>query len=128
VKSFEKGGGKGKPRYGQLTVCWAKSEDEAIQTAHKIWPNAGLQGELSQILSTVTHFEQATSMVTPAMIAEAVVCGPHPDRHIEKIQEYIDAGYDHVYIHQVGPDQEGFFRFYQKEILPVFQKEAVAAD
>jgi coenzyme F420-dependent glucose-6-phosphate dehydrogenase len=127
VKSFEKGGGKGKPRYGQLTVCWAKSEDEAIQTAHKIWPNAGLQGELSQILPTVTHFEQATSMVTPEMIAKAVVCGPNPDRHVEKIQEYVDAGYDHVYIHQVGPDQEGFFRFYQKEILPIFQKEAVKA-
>lgn len=128
VKSFERAGGKGKPRFAQVTVCWAKSEDEAIQTAHKIWPNAGLQGELSQILPTVTHFEQAVGMVTPEMIAEAVVCGPDPNRHIEKIQEYIEAGFDHIYIHQVGHDQEGFFRFYQKEILPVFQCETVAAD
>lgn len=128
VQSFEKVGGKGKPRIGQMTVCWAKTEDEAVQTAYKIWPNAGLQGELSQILPTVNHFEQAVGMVTPEMVAKAVICGPDPARHIEKIQAYIDAGFDHVYIHQVGHDQEGFFRFYQKEILPSFQRDPIAAD
>jgi hypothetical protein len=46
------------------------------------------------------------------------VCGPDPDRHLEKIREYAKGGFDHVCIHQVGPDQEGFFRFYAREILP----------
>lgn len=127
VQEFEKSGGKGKPRYGQATVCWAKSENEAIETAFKIWPNAGITGELSQVLPTVTHFEQAAKMVTKEMIAEAVVCGPDPKRHKEKIQEYIDAGFDHVYIHQVGHDQEGFFDFYQREILPEFQSQRATA-
>ena len=30
------------------------------------------------------------------------------------------AGYDHVYVHQVGPEQEGMLRFYEREILPHF--------
>jgi coenzyme F420-dependent glucose-6-phosphate dehydrogenase len=30
----------------------------------------------------------------------------------------LDAGYDHVYVHQIGEDQEGFFRFYREEVLP----------
>jgi G6PDH family F420-dependent oxidoreductase len=128
VKQFEKSGGKGKPKYGQVTVCWAKSEKEAIETAYEIWPNAGITGELSQILPTVTHFEQAAKMVTKDMVAEAVICGPDPNRHQEQIQKFVDAGFDHVYIHQVGHDQEGFFNFYQRQILPAFQNEAIPAD
>lgn len=126
VKAYRKEGGKG-PRYGQVTVCWAKSEKEAVKTAHEIWPNSGIKGELSQILPTVTHFEQAAQMVTEEMVAQSVVCGPDPQRHMDKIQTFIDAGYDHVYIHQVGHDQAGFFDFYRREILPEFQRERVTA-
>ena len=54
-------------------------------------------------------------------IAENIVCGPDPERHRTAIQEYVDAGYDHVYVHQVGPDQDGFFDFYEREVLPSFR-------
>jgi coenzyme F420-dependent glucose-6-phosphate dehydrogenase len=121
VQAFQEAGGEGKPCYGQLTVCWAASEAEAMRTTHHWWPNAGLPSPLSQELRTVAHFDQAAKDVTPEKVAESVICGPDPARHIEKIQEFVDAGYDYVYVHQVGPDQEGFFRFYSKEILPQFQ-------
>jgi len=120
-QTFEKAGGKGKPRYGQLTVCWARDEAAARKTALEIWPNGGLSGELSQELPTPAHFEQATKLVTEEVIAESVVCGSDAKRHIAKIQEFVDAGFDHVYIHQVGPDQQGFLDFYQREILPRFR-------
>ncbi|MDQ3248505.1 MAG: TIGR03557 family F420-dependent LLM class oxidoreductase [Chloroflexota bacterium] len=119
VQEFEAAGGDG-PRYGQITVCWAEEEAAAIRTAHEIWPNAGLAGQLNQELRAVAHFEQAVQLVTPQMIVEAVVCGPDPKRYLDKIQKYVDAGYDHIYLHQVGPDQEGFFRFCQREIMPNF--------
>jgi coenzyme F420-dependent glucose-6-phosphate dehydrogenase len=121
IQTFEEAGGRGKPKYGQLTVCWAPSEDEAKQTAHRIWPNGALKGPLSTELALPEHFQQAAQMVTPDDVAEEVVCGPDPQRHLQKIQEYVDAGYDHIYIHQVGPDQEGFFRFYEKEVLPKYR-------
>jgi hypothetical protein len=54
------------------------------------------------------------------MIAKQVVCGPDIDRHLEAIQKYVDAGYDHVYVHQVGPDQEGFIEAYARDVLPRF--------
>ena len=57
-------------------------------------------------------------MVTEDDVAQSVVCGPDPERHLEQIRQYADAGCDHVYVHQVGPDQEGFFRFYEREIFP----------
>jgi len=121
VQEFEDAGGNGKPKYGQITVCWASDEAQAKKTAHEWWPNSGLQGPLSQELALPEHFEQACAMVTEDDVAKKVVCGPDPQRHLEKIQGFVDAGFDHVYIHQVGPDQEGFFRFYQREILPRFR-------
>jgi hypothetical protein len=66
-------------------------------------------------------FEEATKLVTEEMIAEAMPCGPDPERHRQAIQEFVDAGIEHVYVHQVGRDQEGFFRFYEREILPAFR-------
>ena len=118
LEAFESAGGKGKPRFGQVTVCWAKSEAEAKETASEWWPNAAIKGDLSQELPLPSHFEQAAEMVSADDVAEMVVCGPDADSHVAKIREYEEAGYDHVYVHQVGPDQEGFFRFYEQEVLP----------
>jgi G6PDH family F420-dependent oxidoreductase len=117
VGRFEEAGGAGKPRYGQLTVCWAESEREAMRTAHHWWPNAALPGDLGQELALPRHYEQATRVVTPEQVAEAVVCGPDADRHREAIDKFEQAGFDHVYVHQVGPDQQGFMHFYEREIL-----------
>ena len=118
VQQFQASGGDGKPCYGQVTVCWAESEKEARRTAYEQWPNSALTGELTQELRTVAHFEQAAKMVSEDDVAQKIVCGPDCQHHLENIQKFIDAGYDHVYIHQVGPDQEGFFKFYESEILP----------
>jgi coenzyme F420-dependent glucose-6-phosphate dehydrogenase len=121
LKRFEAAGGSGKPSYGQLTVCWAQDEGSARRMAYKYWPTAAVKGELSQELPTPAHFEQAAKMVREEDVAEAIICGPDPERHIAGVREFIDAGYDHVYVHQVGPDQGGFFRFYEQEILPKFR-------
>jgi coenzyme F420-dependent glucose-6-phosphate dehydrogenase len=51
-------------------------------------------------------------------VAEAITCGPDPEQHIAKIRKAVKAGADHVYVHHVGKDQEGFFRFYEREVLP----------
>jgi G6PDH family F420-dependent oxidoreductase len=121
VQTFERSGGKGKPRYAELTVCWAADEASAKKTAHEIWPLAGIGGELSQELPLPRHFEQAAKTVREEDIAESVPCGPDPARHREAIQKYADAGFTHLAVHQIGPDQEGFFKFYEREILPSFK-------
>ena len=117
IEAFERAGGEGKPRYGQLTVCWAETEREAIETAHRWWPNAALKGELGQELPLPRHFEQAAETLSPEQVAASVICGPDPERHRAAISEFEDAVYDHVFVHQVGPDQQGFLRFYERELL-----------
>jgi hypothetical protein len=67
-----------------------------------------LSSEEHAPLDLVRHARRAT--------AEVVVCGPDPDRHLEALEGYVDAGFDHVYVHQVGSDQERFFDFYEREV------------
>jgi coenzyme F420-dependent glucose-6-phosphate dehydrogenase len=121
VDAFGRHGGAPKPVYGQVTVCWGPDEGRARKLAHEWWPNTAVPGELSQELALPRHFEQASSMVREEDVANQVVCGPDADRHRQAIQKYLDAGIDHVYVHQIGPDQTGFFDFYTREVLPRFR-------
>ncbi len=127
LDAFRSAGGTGKPIYGQVTLCWAKNRDEALKTAHSIWPNAAIRGEASQELPVPAHFEQLAEMVTPEQVAEVVPCGPDPEPVIEKIREFEKAGVDHVYVHQVGSDQAGFLEFATRDILPVVARETAGS-
>jgi G6PDH family F420-dependent oxidoreductase len=117
VEKYREAGGDG-PRYAQITVCWSKTEEAAKETAHRVWPIAGLEGDLNQELPLPMHFEQAASKITPDDVSELIVCGPEVERYAEQAQKYVDAGFDHLYFHQVGRDQDGFFRFWQERLAP----------
>jgi len=119
IDQFRAEGGEG-PAYGQLHVCWAEDEDTAKKLALKQWPNGAISGSYFLELPLPAHFEEAAEVLDEDDIAASIVCGPDPERHRAAIQEYVDAGYDHVYIHQIGPDQEGFIDFYEREVLPGF--------
>jgi G6PDH family F420-dependent oxidoreductase len=127
VDAFDEAGGDGKPRYAQVTVCWAEREEDARRTALEWWPNAALEGPLGQELALPSYFEAASAMVTEDDIAKAIVCGPDPEAHARGIDAYVDAGFTHVYVHQVGPDQKGFLRFYASEVLPRYERVTAAA-
>ena len=118
IEQFEQAGGEGKPKIGQVHVCWAEDEKEAAKTALEWWPTSVAAGNLNWELPLPELFEAATEWAGPEDVAEEIVCGPDLDRHAEAVQEFIDAGYDHVYLHQVGPDQAGFLDVAERELLP----------
>jgi G6PDH family F420-dependent oxidoreductase len=118
VSLFRSSGGGEKPAHAGMKVCWSEDEAEARKTAYRLWASELLPGELGQELPTTPHYEQAVSLITEEMVAEAFPCGPDPEPYLRAIQQNIDAGYDQVYVQQIGPEQEGFFRFYEKELLP----------
>ncbi|MFC4450457.1 TIGR03557 family F420-dependent LLM class oxidoreductase [Halorussus aquaticus] len=122
VETFEEEGGEG-PKFSQLTVCYADDEDEAVETAHRVWRNSLLPGQLATELETHKLFEQASQLVTKEKVRESdsIVTDPDPQTHVENLRKFTDAGYDHVYVHQVGPNQEQFFQFYEDEVVPEFE-------
>lgn len=117
VDRYREAGGDG-PVYTQLHVCWAETREEAIATAHRIWPNTALPGQLAQDLRTPRHLEQAVELVTPEMVADAIPCGPDPEPLLRMVGEALDSGVDHVYFHQIGSDQEGFLDWWDSELRP----------
>ena len=118
IDAFEANGGAGKHRFGQIHVCVDGDEAAARRTAHHVWPNGALTGTVLTELPRPTEFEQVAALVTEEQVAANVVCGTDVDRHLEAIAAFAVAGFDRVYVHQVGPDQSAFFRFYRDEVIP----------
>jgi alkanesulfonate monooxygenase SsuD/methylene tetrahydromethanopterin reductase-like flavin-dependent oxidoreductase (luciferase family) len=78
----------------------------------------GVTGVVSERVAHDPHFEDASEWADEDAVAESVLCSPDPEQHVKRIEEFVDAGYDNVYFHQVGPDQEGFLDFAETELLP----------
>src|SRR5215468_4815750 len=127
VRAFDESGGAGKPRHGELLVCCAETRERAIETVMRQWPLPGLPSGILTELATPSQFSQAAQDVTPDALKGSVVLGPDPAEHIQAIERYARAGFDHVHIHQIGPDQHSVFRLYEREILPQVGRIAVGA-
>jgi G6PDH family F420-dependent oxidoreductase len=113
---YRESGGGDRPVQGGLKVCWGPDEAKARQTMHQLWPTDSIPGEALQLLPLPRHFSQLASLVSPDMIQAP--CGPDPAVHAAGIQAFTDAGFDEVYIGQVGGAPEEFFEFCSEKVLP----------
>ncbi|MEU0006773.1 LLM class F420-dependent oxidoreductase [Streptomyces sp. NPDC006314] len=118
VTRFRTGGGGTKPVSGGTKVCYGTDREECVRTVHKLWFNELLPGEMGQVLPSPRHFEQLHELVTEDMVREKTVCGNDVDEHVSALRAFADAGFDRVYVNQIGPDQRGFFDFYRTKVLP----------
>ena len=118
VAAFREQGGGGKPVQGGFKVCYDADETAARARAHRLWPTDALPGELGQLLPTPRHFEQASELVDEEMVAAQIACGPDLAAHHRLLERFATAGFDEVYVQQVGSDIDGFFDAYAREILP----------
>src|SRR6188474_1085001 len=128
VNTFKDNGGSGKPCFGQIKVCWANSVEEAKRTMQKAWPVSALSGRLHVDLPTPKHFEDAVELMGEPEIPEDSIIGPDPDVYFRAIQSMQANGYDHIYLRQVGPDQQGFLEFYKKSLAPLLEQENLITD
>jgi G6PDH family F420-dependent oxidoreductase len=119
VRVFTEAGNQG-PRIGQMSVSFQRTEQEGIDLAFKKWPTSGLSGAFKFELPMPKHFEEATTNLTPDHIAESIICSRDPQKHIEALRKYEDAGYTRVYVRQTGADLGPFLDFYNREVLPAF--------
>jgi G6PDH family F420-dependent oxidoreductase len=118
VKQFRAEGGGDRTCQAGFKAAFAADEQEGARLAYEKWPNAGVPGELSQVLPSPKHFEQASQLVTQDMIKEAFVCGNDPAAHLEMIDKYAQAGFDEVYVANTGPHWQGLFDLYADHVLP----------
>ena len=123
VEQFRSQAKRGRLTAAGLKVCYDEDEQRAREIVHRLWPNEALPGELAQVLPTPSHFEQASQLVTLDAASEDTPCGPDLEKHIAAIRAYQDAGFDELYIQQIGPGQDEFFKAFSQHVLPQFQRE-----
>jgi G6PDH family F420-dependent oxidoreductase len=125
VETFRSAGGRG-PRYAEVGMCCAKDEEHARKTAHKYfrWSVTGwpVQAELPD----TKGFEAASKYVTPENVAQQITCGPSVEQHLKAVRKYIDAGFDHIVLTQIGPDQDYFLELFEKEFAPALRHKKKA--
>lgn len=128
VRAFRKAGGAEKPRYGMVKVCWAGSQEEAQETVKHWWPTSSVSGPLHSDLPTPKHFEDVVEAMGEPRIPEDTILGPNPTPYLRAMQALQENGYDHIYLHQIGPNQEGFFKFFRNELMPLLEKEELVQE
>ena len=115
IEAFRSAGGKG-PLYAEVPMCYAASEKKAREIAQRYhrWSLAG--GAVMPELPDTNTFAAASSHITPDDVAEEVSLGPSPEPHLKAIRKYIEAGFDHLILMQIGPEQDPFFEFFEHEL------------
>jgi len=121
LQTFRAQAGPGKGAHVGTKCCWADTREEAVATAHRVWANSGVPGELSQVLPSPRHFEQAAQLVTPEMIGDSMPCGPDIEAHVSALQECVDAGFDDIYVANIGPHYAQMITRYQRDVIPALQ-------
>jgi coenzyme F420-dependent glucose-6-phosphate dehydrogenase len=107
IDVWKEAGGSG-PIYSQLSICWDRDQDAALDTVERVWRTAGVPGQLMQDLPTPAHFDTAASIVRREDLASSVIVGADEDRLLDEVRTAAKNGVDHLYFHQIGSDQAGF--------------------
>ncbi len=122
LQLYRSAGGTG-PAHAGLKVCWATDEAQARRTVHELWAHQAVPGEAGQVLPSPAHFEQISAVVTEEMAVAAVgAVGNRVEDFVEAVRPYVEAGYDEVYLSQIGAEQDGWFDFYERELRPALDE------
>ncbi len=120
VEAFERAGGAGKPVVGQLHLCLADSVDDAVRTVRRWWPHQALPAVLLSELARPEHFASAVADLDDDAIRASVLCCTDSAPVLQAVAAFGGAGFTHVALHQVGPDQDRLFDVAREELLPAF--------
>jgi G6PDH family F420-dependent oxidoreductase len=122
VQRFEAAGGQGKPKVGQLALCYDTDREEAVRRAHEQFRWFGLGWKVNTDLPNPDSFEGATQFVAPEQVASALGCGPDVEEHVEKVRPFIEAGFEQIALVQIGGDhQDTFVDWAQSDLLPALR-------
>lgn len=118
VRMFaEKKGAEG-PSYGEAALCHAASENEGLAIAHEKFRFSAFDWSVNSEIPDVEGFDAASKFVRKEDLADAIPTGPDPEKHLAAIRKYVDAGFSHIVLVGIGPDQAGFIDFFEKELRP----------
>ncbi|SEG95593.1 F420-dependent oxidoreductase, G6PDH family [Actinacidiphila yanglinensis] len=122
LDTFDQHGGAGKPRVGQIPVCYDTDREAAVDRAHDQFRWFGSGWKVNAEIPTTDGFAGATQFVRPEDVARSIPCGSDPEPFVEAVRSYADAGFDEIALIQIGGEhQEPFLRWSEKSLLPALR-------
>jgi probable non-F420 flavinoid oxidoreductase len=118
IAAFRENGGEGKRMAVQVHLSWAPDEDSALEIAHDQWRTNVFAPPLCWDLATVEQFDLAAQHVRPDALRDIVLVSSDTARHVEVLRELAELGFDEIYLHHVGRDQERFVDVFGERVLP----------
>ncbi|MFT7839087.1 TIGR03885 family FMN-dependent LLM class oxidoreductase [Saccharothrix sp. BKS2] len=115
--AYREAGGRGKLHL-QVHLSWAESEDEATALAHEQWRSNVFAPPVCWDLDLAETFDVVSEHVTVEQVAQVVNISADLGRHAKTLREYADLGFDEIYLHHVGVEQERFLDAFGERVLP----------
>lgn len=115
TQAYADAGGTG-AKYAEVPFSFADDPQAAAESAHRLFRFGALGWKVMADLPNVVNFDAATAFITPDDMAEQFACGRDVERYVEVAQQFVDAGFDHLALVNAGPDPDGFFDFYEREL------------
>jgi probable non-F420 flavinoid oxidoreductase len=106
------------PKALQVHLSWAPDEHEALRIAHEQWRTNVFSPPLCWDLATVEQFDEAARHVRPEDLRGAVLVSSDLGRHVEWLGELAALGFDAIYLHHVGQEQQAFIEAFGEQVLP----------
>ncbi|RBQ15292.1 LLM class F420-dependent oxidoreductase [Spongiactinospora rosea] len=123
VDAFAAGGGRGKPVYGQLAIAYDTDAAAARERAHRLWRWSTAGWKVMAELPGPVNFAASAESVTPDDVAATVPCGSDAGAVVEAVRAYVDAGFTHIALVQIGADhQDAFFDWAKSDLLPALRE------
>lgn len=118
VDAFRSHGGTEKPMFLQVHLAWAPTEAEAHAAAFDQWRQNVLPHSVVADLRHPDQIADAAKHVTPADLDDAVRISSDPMRHVDWLEQDLELGFDALYLHEVGTEQERFIEAFGRHVLP----------
>ena len=122
-EQFDAAGGAGKPRIGQMPVCYDADRDAAVQRAHAQFRWFGLGWKVNAELPGPPAFDAASAYVREEDVAEGIPCGDDVGAVIEAARAYADAGFTHLALVQIGGDHQlPYLDWARSSLMPAWRE------
>jgi G6PDH family F420-dependent oxidoreductase len=123
LTAFDEHGGTGKPRVGQLPICYDPDRPAAVHRAHDQFRWFGGGWKVNAELPGPAAFAAANAHVRPEDVASAIPCGADVDEVVQAVRPYVEAGFTEIALVQIGGDSQlPFFDWAEKELLPALRQ------
>ena len=122
IEAFRAGGGEGKPLYLQVHVCYAASENTALDIAFDQWRSNVFAPPVCWDLELPEHFDEVSRFVRKEDLHGSVLISADTSRFVDWIGRYAELGFDGIYLHHVGIEQRDFIEAFGARVLPAFAR------